>query len=101
MRLTVKDAPAILPFVRPAPEPILRTWKTFVIGGIPYRVIGERWHTRDVPRLDVSCQIDPGRPGEALSFRMIDLSTGQAIAPASDEDLASLLGGPRSPQRGA
>lgn len=91
--------PVILRFERPSPEPILRIWKTYIIGRRPYRMLGERWLEEDTHHLEFVCLPDPHRPGTSISWRMFD-DAGHVIAPVS-EPTASVPLGFRTPHPGA
>lgn len=100
MPSTETEVNVILRFERPPPEPILRFWRTYIIGRRPYRLVGERWCDRDAAGLDFETHADPHRPGTSFSWRVIDLISGRTISPASDEEVEEALCIP-SPTKGA
>lgn len=97
---TTAVGPDIIPFARPRPDPLLRVWKTYIVGGRRVRLFGERWRVEDTRHLAFPCHPDPHSPGVVYSWRLFDLETGALIAPLADVAVSESRW-PRHPHPGA
>jgi hypothetical protein len=98
------SSPMILPFRRPEPPAddhalILRKWKSWVVCGRPVYVMIDRREAAAYPLVPRGFEHDPSHPGEIVSIRLLDVTTGEEITPASDEELWASLSVQSRPRR--
>lgn len=78
--------------------PILRFSELYVLGGHPYRVVGERWRVEDAANSPSPTIPDPQRPGVVCTLRVVDEVTGAIIPPVSAVEFSRAEGARPAPQ---
>lgn len=74
MRPRERPGPVVLPFpslaANASPGPVLQYHTYFVVNGVPFHLVGERWLAKDAANSPSPTYPDPLQPGVELTTRL-------------------------------